>query len=295
MNRLLLAISAILIAFLTLSCDSENKKETTDSDKKSDIDTIFDEDITITEDADIITSEDEDIITEDIDTIQDFDDTTDSDTEEIDSDNNDSEQTYDEDNDDSEADEDNDTINTEEENDFETEDNDTTAECQDSETQNIPCGLNNKGNQLQICTEGNWIDSGTCNDPAFTETEPNNSIVNATIVIPGNYVSASLTVGDYDVYQLNLENPATISVIADDGFGGCSGDTRLTQISAEIAVTMGVNQAILPENRLDYNDDYAPVCSALMHKNFAAGSYYFVIEDYGRDNEYSYFIGFIQE
>ncbi|MEW5896707.1 MAG: MopE-related protein [Nanoarchaeota archaeon] len=32
-------------------------------------------------------------------------------------------------------------------------------------TQNIPCGLNNKGKQQQVCTNGQWINEGKCIDP----------------------------------------------------------------------------------------------------------------------------------
>ena len=39
------------------------------------------------------------------------------------------------------------------------------ADCEAGETQSLDCGINERGEQTQTCSDGQWQDDGECNDP----------------------------------------------------------------------------------------------------------------------------------
>ena len=124
---------------------------------------------------------------------------------------------------------------------------------------------------------------GLCGEllPTVDEAEPNDTVEMATPAAPDVAVRASLSVGDLDLYVVNLAAPATLAVETGDGRGGCPGDTVLYRLGGA-----GIDDL---DNAAASNDDVADGvrCSRLVEA-LDAGDHVYLVEDFRRNDPLDY-------
>ncbi len=98
------------------------------------------------------------------------------------------------------------------------------------------------------------------------EQEPNDSPMSATVLSDPSFVSASLSAGDVDLYQITVPQDGLVWARTSDGQGGCQTDTRL-ELLDQAGVLTSDEDGAAPCALIDPAEDPAAA-------NLAAGVYW---------------------
>ena len=145
-----------------------------------------------------------------------------------------------------------------------------------------------------FCLQTDVDGQGLCGEllPRVDEAEPNEAVADAMPIAPDVAVTARLEpegVGPdfFDLYAVTLNVPTSISVETGDGRGGCPGDTVLYRIDPDMLAEEGLDAAL--DGAAARNDDIADgVRCSRLDEALDAGTHYYVVEDFRRNDALAY-------
>ncbi len=123
------------------------------------------------------------------------------------------------------------------------------------------------------------------------EPEPDDFAEDVNPLAPDVTVRALLTPGfdgldEVDLFAFRLDAPARLRVETGDGDGGCPGDTLLHRVDPEVWDVEGADAAIALA--LDSSDDTDNLRCSVLEADLPAGTHWFAVEEYDRDEFLSY-------